>query len=224
MRVGEDMMTTFLHDEWLDKRLKVIKPIPLLIDFMGERYVVCAGGFDEFGYGETLNDAVDDLKEALAKLYWSLQVPEFSLSSYLRDIKRKLELHVACKVSIVDDTDDVDVTVIIPTYNAESVLTDTINSVKEQIGRYNVEILVCDDCSTDGTVELAKLLGAKVLVNEHHTGGPNVGRNLGLQHARGRFIAFLDQDDMWEPDKLVKQIQVLESGVTDVVFSRRRDV
>ena len=111
------------------------------------------------------------------------------------------------------------VSVIIPTYNAEKVLERCILSVLCQDFNGEVEILVCDDCSTDNTVKTAKRLGAKVFLNKENTGGPNKGRNVGIQNATGDYIAFLDQDDWWFPDKLEKQLKELENGA-DFVYSQ----
>lgn len=97
------------------------------------------------------------------------------------------------------------VTVIIPTYNGEETIQRAIKSVISQ--GVDVEILICDDCSTDRTIEIAKKYPVKVLINDYHTGGPNKGRNAGIKSAKGDYIAFLDQDDEWLPGKLKKQLE-----------------
>ena len=108
------------------------------------------------------------------------------------------------------------VSVIIPTYNGQHTLARAINSVLDQRGDFDVEILVCDDCSEDRTVSIARTFGCRVLINPAHTGGPNAGRNRGIKAARGDFIAFLDQDDEWLPGKLQLQIDKMNEGY-DVV-------
>lgn len=111
------------------------------------------------------------------------------------------------------------ITVIIPTYNGEKVIGRAIQSVLDQQGEWMFEILVCDDCSTDKTVQIATGFPfVKVLMNSVHTGGPNAGRNAGIKAAKSSFIAFLDQDDEWLPDKINKQIEVIDEGF-DVVSS-----
>lgn len=111
------------------------------------------------------------------------------------------------------------ISVIIPTYNGEKTIERAIRSVLNQKGEHQTEILVCDDLSTDATVELAKRLGAKVLLNPRHTGGPNAGRNLGICNATGNLLAFLDQDDEWLPGKIQKQLREIENGAEFVSSS-----
>ena len=103
------------------------------------------------------------------------------------------------------------VSVIIPTYNGEATIGRAINSVLNQ--GVEVEILVCDDYSTDKTVLIAQSYSnVRVLMNFEHTGGPNAGRNLGLEYAKGEYVAFLDQDDEWLLCKLKKQLSEIENG------------
>jgi len=112
------------------------------------------------------------------------------------------------------------ISVIIPTYNGEDTIERAIKSVLNQKGDFDIEILVCDDCSTDRTLEIAESYqNVKVFVNPYHTGGPNKGRNTGIKNAEGDYIAFLDQDDEWLPDKLEKQFREIESGA-ELVTSR----
>ncbi len=107
------------------------------------------------------------------------------------------------------------ISVIIPTYNGERTIERAIKSVLSQEGEFELEILVCDDLSTDRTIE--KVLAfdnsnIKVYFNDVHTGGPNAGRNLGIEKAEGDYIAFLDQDDEWVSGKLAKQIREVNLG------------
>jgi len=112
---------------------------------------------------------------------------------------------------------DIVVSVIIPSYNGEQTIARAISSVLKQDGDFSIEILVCDDCSTDKTIEIAKQMKAIVLSNKKHIGGPNVGRNLGIRNAKGRYIAFLDQDDEWLPEKLETQLKQIKDY--DVISS-----
>jgi len=109
------------------------------------------------------------------------------------------------------------VSVIIPTYNGEGTLARAIQSVLMQA--VDVEILICDDGSTDRTLEIARKFSCRILVNEMHTGGPNAGRNAGIRNATGELIAFLDQDDEWLPGKLSAQIKEIENGAKFVSSS-----
>lgn len=100
------------------------------------------------------------------------------------------------------------VSVIIPTFNRAHVLEQTLRSVVDQ-GSPVLEILVCDDGSTDGTVATAHAFGppVRVLPIAENSGLPAVGRNRGLSAAQGDYIAFLDSDDFWKPGKLARQLE-----------------
>lgn len=74
------------------------------------------------------------------------------------------------------------------------------------------EIIVVDGCSTDDSTEIARALGARVLVQQDD-GLPNA-RNLGIAHSSGDYIAFLDADDLWAPTKLELQQQAMETDAT----------
>jgi len=100
------------------------------------------------------------------------------------------------------------VSVIIPTYNAEGVIGRAIRSVFLQ-GMFDLEVMVVDDCSTDDTATIAENMGAKVIRNREHSGGPNKGRNTGLMWAAGDVICFLDQDDEWLEGKIQSQMALL---------------
>lgn len=114
------------------------------------------------------------------------------------------------------------VSVIIITYNREKYLPAALQSVFDQ-DYANCEIILVDDGSTDGTPGLAEALGEQVrYVRMPHRGIP-VARNEGLRHAQGEFIAFLDSDDLWEPDKLSFQMRHLyENPACDICFGMLR--
>ncbi len=115
----------------------------------------------------------------------------------------------------VSDTDNEPlVSIIIPVYNAEKYIDETIHSVINQTYK-NWELLLIDNCSTDSS--LNKLYEyesntVRVFKTNFNSGGPAVPRNLGIQHARGKYLAFLDADDLWEPQKLEVQLQYLQSN------------
>jgi len=110
------------------------------------------------------------------------------------------------------------VSVIIPTYNGERTICRAIESVLLQ--DVDVEILICDDCSTDRTIQMAcGYKNVKIFRTGKHTGGPNAGRNLGIKHAIGEYVAFLDQDDEWLSGKLKKQLMEFNDG-TELISSR----
>lgn len=100
------------------------------------------------------------------------------------------------------------VSIIIPTYNAEKVISRTIKSITSQSFDGEIEIIIVDDCSNDNTVEIAKAKGYRVISLSENTGGPNKGRNIGLRNAIGDYICFLDQDDEFLQGKIKTQIEI----------------
>lgn len=105
--------------------------------------------------------------------------------------------------------DDVTVSIIMPLYNALPFFLGSIYSVLNQ--KYpHWELIIVDDCSTDGSGEQALLFSKsdsriKYFKNEINS-GVALSRNVGLDKATGRFVAFLDSDDQWEADKLERQV------------------
>jgi glycosyltransferase involved in cell wall biosynthesis len=98
------------------------------------------------------------------------------------------------------------VSVIIPTYNRSSWVTQAVASVLAQTYR-DLELLVVDDGSTDATLEaLRPFLGRVKLLRRATRRGVSAARNLGLAAARGEWLAFLDSDDLWRPEKLARQM------------------
>ncbi|MDP2045612.1 MAG: glycosyltransferase, partial [Deltaproteobacteria bacterium] len=101
------------------------------------------------------------------------------------------------------------VSVIIPTYNRAGLVRLAVASVKAQTFR-DFEIVVVDDGGTDGTHE-ALAADRELRVRRHsHRQGVAAARNLGVAAARGEWLAFLDSDDLWLPDKLARQMSFLE--------------
>ncbi|VAW73353.1 hypothetical protein MNBD_GAMMA15-666 [hydrothermal vent metagenome] len=101
------------------------------------------------------------------------------------------------------------ISVIIPAYNCESYLRRAIESVLAQQG-VQTEIIVIDDGSTDGTAGIAQSYGETLRYIQQTNQGAAAARNRGLEVADGDFIAFLDADDTWFPDKLSIQLEALE--------------
>lgn len=107
------------------------------------------------------------------------------------------------------------VSIIMPNYNCEKYISMTIDSVIEQ--KYtNWELLIVDDCSTDGSLSIIKDYvkrdsRIKMFVNEKNSGAA-FSRNVALENAKGKYIAFLDSDDLWCSDKLSKQISFMEDN------------
>ena len=103
------------------------------------------------------------------------------------------------------------VSAVIPAFNAESFIAEAVSSVLAQTYR-PVECIVVDDGSTDGTAEVVRSFGSEVrLVTQPNKGVANA-RNSGAAVANGAFLAFLDADDVWMPNKLEKQMILLEDN------------
>lgn len=110
------------------------------------------------------------------------------------------------------------VSIIMPNYNSETFIESSIQSVLAQSYK-NWELLFVDDCSTDRSVEKAKAFDdsrIKIFLKEKNEGAASA-RNFAIEKASGRWIAFLDSDDSWSPDKLQKQIEFMISK--NVAFS-----
>lgn len=103
------------------------------------------------------------------------------------------------------------VSVIIPTYNSAQYLDAAVKSVLEQTFT-DYEILIIDDGSTDKTEEVIKQFGDSVRYIRQKNQGVSVARNLGIKESVGKYVAFLDADDVWLPAKLEKQILALEKA------------
>ena len=103
------------------------------------------------------------------------------------------------------------VTVIIPAYGVERYIAATIRSVLAQTYR-NFELLIIDDGSPDRSVELCRqFTDPRIRILRQSNRGPAAARNLGIRQATGAYIALLDGDDLWEPEKLEKHVAHLEN-------------
>ena len=110
------------------------------------------------------------------------------------------------------------ISIVIPTYNRKELLSRAVSSALGQEG-VDIEVLIVDDGSTDGTVECwAACPDPRVrLLSEQHRGACHA-RNRGMEEARGEYIAFLDSDDAWQPEKLRVQLSCLDRTGADAVF------
>lgn len=107
------------------------------------------------------------------------------------------------------------VSVIIPVYNCEGYIDKTVASVLNQSYK-NIEIIIVDDCSTDSSASRIKRLAEKdnrlTPIFLKKNSGVAVARNTAIKMARGRYVAFLDSDDLWYKNKLKKQISFMQNG------------
>src|SRR5215470_4845923 len=109
------------------------------------------------------------------------------------------------------------VSIIIPCFNAERWLAETLRSALAQSG-INREIILVDDGSTDQSREIAAQFTAQgVHVIDQANRGASAARNAGLRAAKGKWIQFLDADDLLGPEKLARQVAALERAGEDVL-------
>lgn len=115
------------------------------------------------------------------------------------------------------------VSIITPNYNCARFVEQTIKSVQAQTYQ-NWEMLIQDDCSTDGCIEVIERIAATdsriKLERNLHNSGAAVTRNNAIERSQGIWLAFLDSDDIWLPDKLEKQLKFMESNNSDFSFTR----
>lgn len=116
------------------------------------------------------------------------------------------------------------VSIITPCYNAEKYLSQTVESVLSQTWQ-DWELLIIDDCSSDNSMNIIRDYSrrdarVRYFKTEEPSGSPTLPRNIGIENARGRYIAFLDSDDLWLPTKLEEQVKTLVANPdAAVVFS-----
>ena len=112
---------------------------------------------------------------------------------------------------------------IIPVYNGEQYLDETLDSVFAQ--NYSpLEVVVVDDGSTDGTADLIKARAEEILYLHQVNAGPAAARNAGIAAAAADFLAFVDADDLWLPDKLTRQMTLFDTNpALDVCVTKIRN-
>jgi glycosyltransferase involved in cell wall biosynthesis len=99
---------------------------------------------------------------------------------------------------------------IVPVFNGERYLAEALDSMLAQTYR-PIEVIVVDDGSTDGTRQVVTSYGDRVRYFWQPNAGPPRARNLGLSLVKGEFVAFLDADDLWHPEKLERQMERFEA-------------
>lgn len=107
------------------------------------------------------------------------------------------------------------ISIVMPSYNSEQTILHSIESVQAQT-YLNWELLITDDCSSDQTVEIVRKCAEKdcrikCIVNENNFGA-GFSRNQSIARASGKYVAFLDADDIWLPSKLDEQLQFMENS------------
>lgn len=112
------------------------------------------------------------------------------------------------------------VSVVVPVYNAEKFIKDTIQTVKNQTYK-NWELILVDDCSTDNSVDIInENMEERIkLVKLEINSGAAICRNKGIEKAKGRYIVFLDSDDLWKEEKLEKQLEFMKENECSFSFT-----
>ena len=114
------------------------------------------------------------------------------------------------------------ISIITPVYNSEKYIAETIESVLLQTYS-DWEMIIVDDCSTDRSKEIIKGFAEKEtrirFIEFEENEGTGKARDIALQKAKGRFVAFLDSDDIWLPDKLEKQIRFMTQNNYSISFT-----
>jgi len=105
------------------------------------------------------------------------------------------------------------VSIIMPNFNGSSYIESSIVSVQNQTYQ-DWELIIVDDCSVDQSLNIIENYSKKddrinFIKSNVNSGTPGVPRNIGLQHAAGKYIAFLDSDDLWHPDKIENQVRFM---------------
>lgn len=115
------------------------------------------------------------------------------------------------------------VSIVTPCYNAVRYLSQTIESVIYQT-YLDWEMLIVDDCSSDNSHKIIESYASKdarikYLRTDRPSGSPSLPRNIGIDNAKGKYIAFLDADDLWLPDKIERQVKFMERNKYDLTYS-----
>lgn len=110
------------------------------------------------------------------------------------------------------------VSVIIPNFNYEEYVADAIESVLNQTYE-NIELIVVDDGSTDNSWKVINRYRDRLKLIKSKNGGVSSARNIGLTAIQGDYVAFLDSDDYWYPNKISSQVSVIIENKADIAFS-----
>jgi len=112
------------------------------------------------------------------------------------------------------------VSIVVPVYNCEEFIEQTIESVKGQTYK-NWEMILINDCSTDNSKNIIEKYTCNniILIDLKENFGVANARNIGIAKAKGKYIAFLDSDDLWKKDKLEKQLKYIEENNCDFCFT-----
>lgn len=112
------------------------------------------------------------------------------------------------------------ISVIVPTYNRADLILETVDSILGQT-YHNIEVIIVSDGGTDSTPEVLSSIcdeRLQFIMLQKNNGRPAVPRNVGLRKAKGKYIAFCDDDDVWYPQKLEQQVKILTNN-SDILLT-----
>lgn len=114
------------------------------------------------------------------------------------------------------------ISIVVPVYQVEAFITQTIEAVQKQ-SYQNWELILVDDCSKDGSCAIIERMATEdsriCLIRQERNQGAAAARNCGVCHAKGRYLCFLDSDDLWEPDKLSEELLFMQEKQAGFVFT-----
>lgn len=173
-----------------------------------------------------LCEATSRLAELDERLSASTRLAEERLAgiNWLKRNQKRLIMEKDALQKRIDE--NILISVLIPVYNAEKYLRETLESVTSQ-GLTNIEIVAVDNCSTDGSLailrEIAKKEPRMRVIALPENGGVRASRGAALEAARGKYIYFMDADDILEPDILAQAFAASEAGHCDVLQFGHRE-
>ena len=112
--------------------------------------------------------------------------------------------------------------IIVPVYNVATYLREGLDSILRQEVQ-DIEVICVDDCSSDSSPDILKEYQAKdnriQFIRQSENKGPSATRNIGIKYAKGKYIAFLDADDLWNEEKIEKQIRFMKDNGYEFTFT-----
>lgn len=113
-----------------------------------------------------------------------------------------------------------DLSIIIPVYNASLLINRCLDSISHQITQYTYEVILVDDGSTDNSVEIINARDEdNIILYQQQNAGPSVARNKGVELAHGKYVTFIDADDYWEDGYISSLVKFLEKHQECVAVS-----
>lgn len=149
-------------------------------------------------------------------------LPNYSCKMKTKKAKMLLNSNLKKKTIFKDKKpfkykESIDLSIIIPVYNAESFLEEALNSIINQKTKYSYEIICINDGSTDSSLDILKKYNKNIIIINTKNLGAGAARNKGLIHAKGKYISFVDSDDLIEQNYVEKCIDEVNKSNSDIV-------